>query len=238
MMKLNVKRHILFYMCWGVVGLTGVSGTSPGAARGEVVVFDDITTVDQPVFIKVLTRRYFVPQGGQRVSLRIAEESAAIVLTGGDGYGYYRYGPRSVGRKAIEARQGQKTATGLLLVVTEQQPVVLIELEALLRGNFRSEAERKSCRQALKTISDQYPLIYLAGWMTRLIPKAWLSQNNYPESVILPYRNDRIFERLTRRKLKLQAAIGRAPFTDAAANWVEKRYSFDNIGEFVDLIKK
>jgi hypothetical protein len=100
-------------------------------------------------------------------------------------------------------------------------------MEMILRGNYRSEAERENCRQALKTISEQYPLIYVAGWTARLMPKPWLSQNNYPPSVILPYPPDRLFERLKRRQLKLHAAIGSAVFIDAAANKVEKRYSFE-----------
>ena len=70
-------------------------------SHSEVVVFDDVTTVQTPIRIKVLTKAGFFARGGRLVDIYLDEIHLKKILTGGDGYGYLKYTPRKTGFKSI-----------------------------------------------------------------------------------------------------------------------------------------
>jgi hypothetical protein len=70
----------------------------------EVAVLDRVTTVDTPVRLTVLTKGRFFSDGGRLVDLYLEGEHLKRILTGGDGYGYYKITPRSPGYQTIKAR--------------------------------------------------------------------------------------------------------------------------------------
>ena len=62
-------------------------------SHSKVVVFDQVTTVQTPIKIRVLTREGFFSAGGRMVDIYLDNNLLKKILTGGDGYGYLKYTP-------------------------------------------------------------------------------------------------------------------------------------------------
>ena len=71
--------------------------------EGAVIVYDQITAPNTPVFLKVQTRGRFFAEGGRRVTLSVNKDRTFKLLTGGDGFGYVKYTPAEPGRFTISA---------------------------------------------------------------------------------------------------------------------------------------
>ena len=87
--------------CYKIIVSIAITGavflTFAAAGRSEVVVFDDATTVQTPIRIKVLTKSRFLARGGRLVDIYLDENHLKRILTGGDGYGYFKYTPLNAG---------------------------------------------------------------------------------------------------------------------------------------------
>ena len=78
----------------------------PVEGLADVVVFDRITTVGTPVFLKVLTKGRFFAEGGRRVQVRVGNQQPQTALSGGDGLAYLKVQPKREGLFKIEAVSG------------------------------------------------------------------------------------------------------------------------------------
>ena len=220
-MILSLKKMILaaiFSMC---------AIFSATICPADVVVLDHVTTIDTPVRITVLTKSRFFSDGGRRVDLYLEGKHLKRILTGGDGYGYYKITPRSPGYQKIKARSDSESTEGLLLVMTKTDQAIAIEVEQGFKNAVFSEEIKQSSLKAVKTLSQKYKIIYLSRFVGKSITAAWLEKQGYPESVILGWRGAATLTAMKKKGIQIEAIIGSAAVLSAAAGVIEKRFTFE-----------
>ena len=182
-MTLSLKKLIVPIIFCMATGLYAAP-----VCRGDVVVVDRVTTVQTPVRLTVLTKDRFFAAGGRRVDVSIDDKHLKRILTGGDGYGYLKYTPRSTGYKKIKARSNADSAEGLLLVVTKKDRALVIEVEEGFKTAVFSNEIKQSSLTVVKTLSKTYKIIYLSRFAGKSLTGAWLEKQGFPRSVILGWR--------------------------------------------------
>jgi hypothetical protein len=195
--------------------------------HGKVVVFDRVTTVQTPINIIVLTRERFFSAGGRMVDIYQDNNLLKKILTGGDGYGYLKYTPRGPGLKKITARSNNDSASGLILVMNNNEKAIIIEIEGAFKDALFSDKIRESSQKAVISLSENYKIIYLSRFLGKGITGRWLAKQNFPKSVILRWRGPKTLENLKKNSVQLHAIIGSADVISAVTEQIEKRFSFD-----------
>ena len=104
-----------------------------------VIVYDRVTTVGTPVYLKVLTKGRIFADGGRLVEFYLDDKRFGKNLTGGDGYGYRKYEPRRAGIINIRATSKGESGSGLLLVMKKSEKAVLIEIEGGFKDAYISD---------------------------------------------------------------------------------------------------
>jgi hypothetical protein len=213
-----------------LIGLAvAISLQTVSVSRSEVVVFDDVTTVQTPVRIKVLTKGKIFTRGGRLVDIYLNETHLKRILTGGDGYGYFKYTPESAGIKSIEARSNSNNAFGLHLVMHKNDQAIVIDIEGAFKNAVFSEEIREDSQAAVTSLGKAYKIIYLSRYVGKEISRSWLEKESFPTSVILRWQGSGVFKMLTERDVNLFAVIGSATVISAAKKYSEKRYSFEKV---------
>ena len=207
--------------------LAAILSMAATICTADVVVLDRVTTVNTPVRITVLTKGRFFSEGGRLVDLYLKEEHLKRILTGGDGYGYYKITPRNPGYLKITARSNSDSAEGLLLVLTPKDRSIAIEVEQGFKNAVFSEEIKQSSLKAVKSLSKKYKIIYLSRIVGKSITAGWLDKQGYPESVILVWRGASTLKSMKKRGVQLEAIIGSATVLSEAAGIIEKRFSFE-----------
>ena len=149
-------------------------------SHSKVVVFDQVTTVQTPISIRVLTRDGFFSAGGRMVDIYLDNTLLKRILTGGDGYGYLTYTPREAGLRKISARSNADSATGLILVMNSNEKAIIIEAEGAFKDTVFSDEIRESSQKAVKSLSENYKIIYLNRFLGKNITGSWLEKQNFP----------------------------------------------------------
>ena len=197
------------------------------ASHSKMVVFDHVTTVQKPIYIKVLTKDRFFSAGGQMVDIYVDDNPLKKILTGGDGYGYLKYRPHKAGLKKITARSAIGSASGLILVMGEYEKAILIEIEGAFKDTVFSEAIKESSQKAVKSLSENYKIIYLSRFLGKGITGSWLENQNFPQSVILRWRGPKTLKNLKEKGVQLHAIIGSSDLIATVSEQIEKRFSFE-----------
>jgi len=218
----SFKKMILVISLGVALSLSAVS-----VSRGEVVVFDDVTTVQAPIRIKVLTKGRIFSEGGRRVDLYLEGNHLKKILTGADGYGYLKYIPQSPGFKEIDARSDANSSSGRILVMGKSDKAIIIDVEGAFKDALFSEKLRADSRKVLKALSKDYKVIYLSRFVGKGVSRSWLKKNDFPESVILSWQGSDTFKSLDKNGVNLDAVIGSDSVISAAKNYIEHRYSFE-----------
>lgn len=218
----SFNKIILSIAVTGAVFLTFVT-----AGRGEVVVFDDVTTLQTPIRIKVLTKGRIFARGGRLVDIYLDENHLDRILTGGDGYGYLKYTPRKAGFKSIEARSDADSATGLHLVTYKGDKAIIIDIEGAFQNALFSEEIRENSQEAVNALSKAYKIIYISRFVGKGISRSWLANADFPKSVILRWQGSNTIKLLKKRGVLLDAVIGSATVISAAKKHITHRYTFE-----------
>ena len=193
----------------------------------DVVVLDRVTTLKTPVRIAVLTKGRFFAAGGRLVDIYLDDKHLKRILTGGDGYGYLKYTPQSTGLKQIKARSNGDSAKGLLLVVAKKDRVIAIVVEDGFKTAVFSDEIRKNSSKVVKTLSKTYKIIYLSRLAGKSVTAPWLEEQGFPRSAILRWQGSNTLKGLKKRGVQMDAIIGSPAVISAAADMVEKRYTFE-----------
>jgi hypothetical protein len=201
--------------------------TSATVARGEVVVFDDVTMVHTPTRIRVLTKGRIFARGGRLVDIYLDGHLLKRILTGGDGYGYLRYTPRTEGLKHIEARSEGKRSSGMHLVTSKNDKTIIIDIEGAFKDAIFSKEIRANSRQTVKALNNAYKIIYISRFVGKGVSRSWLEKEDFPQSVILRWQGPNTFKTLEKRGVPLYAVIGSATVIAAAKEHIEHRYTFE-----------
>jgi hypothetical protein len=196
-------------------------------SHSKVVVFDQVTTVQTPIKIRVLTRGGFFSAGGRMVDIYLDNNLLKKILTGGDGYGYLKYTPRGPGLKKITARSNTDSASGRILVLNDNEKAIIIETEGAFKDTVFSDEFRESSQKAVTSLSENYKIIYLSRFLGKGITGIWLEKQNFPKSVILRWRGPKTLEKLKKNGVQVHAIIGSGDVIAAVKEQIEKRFSFE-----------
>lgn len=216
---------LLKYLILSIFSLSTVLIVAP-VCTADVVVIDRVTTVQTPVRLTVLTKGRFFAAGGRRVDVSLDDKHLKRILTGGDGYGYLKYTPRSTGYKKIKARANADSAEGLLLVVTKKDRALVIEVEEGFKTAVFSDEIKQSSLKVVKTLSKTYKIIYLSRFAGKSLTGAWLEKQGFPRSVILGWRGANTLTELKKKGVQLHAIIGSPPIVTAVVDEIENRFTF------------
>lgn len=194
---------------------------------GAVIVYDRVTTVKTPVYLKVLTKGKIFADGGRLVEFYLDDKSLGKNLTGGDGYGYRKYVPRRAGTFKVRATSDGESGNGLVLVMKKSDKAVLIEIEGGFKDAYISDIAAGAARQAVKQLLKKYRVIYLSRNTGVKMARNWLDEMAFPDAPVLRWRGAQTLSALKEKGIQLYAIIGAAGVIAAAADHVEKRYTFD-----------
>ena len=220
-MKACLTKKMRFALL--ILGFLALPARSPGA----VIVFDRVTTVGTPVYLKVLTKGRIFADGGRMVELYLNDKRFAKNLTGGDGYGYRKYIPRRAGMIKVRATSQGESGSGLLLVMKKSEKAVLIEIESGLKDALISDIAAGAGRQAVKQMLKKYRVIYLSRYSGLRIARISLDEMDFPEAPILRWQGEQTLKALKENGVNLYAIIGTAGVISTADGYIENRYTFD-----------
>ncbi len=197
--------------------------------HGRVIVFDGVTTVKKPTYLKVLTKGRLFAQGGKLVDVYVDNKKVKQILTGGDGYGYLKYTPQRTGLTRIEARSMSESDSdsGVILVVAEGDKLILIEVENGLKESLLSQNARANSRKAIETLSQTYKIIYLNTSFAAGLSRNWLRDKEFVETATLKWQGSIMLKSLKEKGIHLFAIIGSAGLVAEATKYIENRYSFE-----------
>ncbi len=221
-MKVCFKNRCLpIFLVWGFLALTSTQGL------GAVIVYDHVTTVNTPVYLKVLTKGKIFADGGRLVEFFLDGKRIGKNLTGGDGYGYRKYVPGRAGIIKVRATSDGESGNGLVLVMKKSEKAVLIEIEGGFKDAYMSDIAAGAARQAVEQLLKKYRVIYLSRNIGVRMARDWLDEMAFPDAPVLRWRGEKTLRALKEKGVNLYAIIGPAGVIEAAADHVEKRYTFD-----------
>lgn len=211
--------NLNFWLCFASWGL------------GKVIVFDGASTEKTPIYLKVLTKGRLFAQGGKLVDVFVNDQKVKQILTGGDGYGYLKYTPLQPGLTRIEARSDGDSDSGVILVVTKSDRVILIEVQSGIKESQFSESARANSRKTIETLSQKYKIIYLDTFFGSGVSRDWLQNEDFVESATLKWQGAGMLKSLKEKGINLFAIIGSAELLSQSTKYIEHRYSFAETGD-------
>jgi len=212
-------------------------------AGAEVSVFDRVGTVGTTVTLVVRTTDFFLADGGRQVNLSLDGERLGTILTGGDGYGYFRLAPRRAGLLMVSARSGETEASGWLLVMEKTDRAVLVEVETVIKENYLRPDAREACRMAFESLRRRYRLIFIYRFMGADFSRNRLAKEGLAPFVVIPWKGATTLESLRGKEVQVHAVIGSAETVTAAGAQVPFRISFEKargattVSEWSDIEK-
>ena len=220
MVSLKHRRLLFLLICCSVV-------LSAAHSRGAISVYDQVTTVGTPVYLKVLTKGRLFADGGRLVEFYLDDNSLGKNLTGGDGYGYRKYTPKRPGIIKVQARSKGESGSGLLLVMEKNQKVIFIEIEGGFKDAFISKIAAGASRRAVERMLKKYRVIYISRYTGLRMAREWLDEHEFPEAPVLRWQGPKMFSALKEKGIHLYAIIGSAGVIAESAEHIEKRYTFE-----------
>lgn len=197
-------------------------------ARAEILFFDTATMVNQTIYLTVLTKGAFFPEGGRRAVFFDDGIELGGILTGGDGYGYLKFVPAAHGLRRIRVRAGADSDIGRLLVIAPGEKTVLIGIEGALRRFPFSREAADGARPALQKLATACPLIYVAGFTGVLNGRRFIDLNKLPPAPVLRWKGTDTFRGLARNGVDIYAVVGPRDVVSAAEGYAKKRFLLGN----------
>ncbi len=212
---------------WFALLILGISILPAARGLSAVIVYDRVTTVGTPVYLKVLTKGRIFADGGRLVEFYLNDKRLGKNLTGGDGYGYRKYKPRRAGLIHVRATSKGESGAGLLLVMKKSEPAVLIGIEGGFKDAFISDIAAGASRQAVKQLLKKYRVIYLSRFTGIRMARSWLDEMEFPDAPVLQWQGEQTLNALKEKSINLYGIIGPASVIATAADHIKKRYTFD-----------
>jgi hypothetical protein len=197
----------------------------PGASA-EIVVFDDVTSVNNPVRITALTKGRFFPEGGKLVKFYINGNHIGTTLSGGDGFAFFKYLPSLSGMQILKAESDNKQDEGRILVTDQSDRVILVEIESALIESIFSLAPFREAKDVINEFHRKYRIIYLRSLLGMKRSRTWLKDNQFHRSPVLKWDGAEMIKDLQERGIRFHAIIASAGILSGAGE-IEKRFSFE-----------
>ena len=218
--SIKIKRLAIFLIC-------GFFVLPTADCLSAVILYDNVTTVGTPVFLRVLTKGRIFADGGRLVEFFLDDNSLGKNLTGGDGYGYRKYTPKRPGLSKLKARSKGESGSGLLLVVKKSEKVIFIEIESGFKDAFISKIAAGASRRAVERLLKKYRVIYLSRYTGLRMAREWLDERDFPEAPVMRWQGAKMLSALKEKGIQLYAIIGSAGVIAEAEEHIEKRYTFE-----------
>jgi hypothetical protein len=201
-------------------------------AHAGVQVFDRVTAVDRPVYLKIRTTGLIFPSGGQRIALQIGGQAPRTLLSGADGFAYLRFQPRQPGLIRLAAAFDSEQAQGILLVLAETQSALLVEVDPALRPTPFSAEAREASPGAIERLQQHYAVVYLVRWPWVDRVRKWLLEAGFPISAVIRWEGRDTARQLKKNGVDISVAVGSSQFLEELPDAVVHRYAFEpNAGE-------
>jgi len=220
-------RHLIRSLRMALLLAAAVGWLSVQAHAG-VKVFDQVTVVDEAVFLKIRTSGLIFPSGGKRIRLQIAHQETHTLLSGADGFAFHRIRPREPGLVPITATADSEQDQGWVLVLAKEQPTLLVEIDPALRTSPFSAEARQGSRTAIEQLQARYGLVYLTRWLWTDRLKQWLARTGFAKSVLIRWEGRRTAERLKARGIHIAAAIGSSDLLEELPGTETQRFAWDS----------
>jgi len=230
--------------CFAIALLSAILSPTASVTGAEVTVFDRVGAVGMTVTLVVRTTDFLMADGGRSVSISLDGERLGTVLTGGDGYGYFRLAPRRAGLLRVSARSGETEASGWLLVMEKTDRAVLVEVETVMKEIYLRPDAREACRMAFESLRRRYRLIFVHRFMGADFSRSRLAKEGLAPAVVIPWKGAATLERLREKEVQVHAVIGSAETVAAAGAQVPHRISFEKakgavvVSEWSDIEKR
>jgi hypothetical protein len=177
-------------------------------AAAGVTAFDEVTTIKQPIKLSALTKGRFFSEGGKLVEFYIDKKHIGTTLSGGDGYAFLKYTPRTKGLKKIKLKSAEESDEAMLLVTDKKDKVILIAIEASLFESTLSFKVAKGAKEAVDGISEKYRIIYLTSMIGIKQSKKWLKDNKLYKSIVFSWTGNNLIDDLREKDINLYAIVG------------------------------
>ena len=213
------------------------------AAFAGVIVYDGVSSLNNPVRLKALTKGRFFSQGGRLVEFYVDKKHVGRTLSGGDGHAFLKYQPRSPGIKRLKVTAGTDEDEGILLVTKEKDKVVLIEIESALFENLFLLEPLKQSKEAVYTLSKRFRIVYTTTLLGVKKSRKWLQDNGFFTSAVLSWGESGLLTELQTQGVKPHAIIG-SPDVISEITDIEKKFSFKDtedgtvVRNWDELLKK
>lgn len=215
-------------LCFAVINILILTASLPAAVSARVLVHDSVATGNEEIMIMAETKGRFFASGGELVEFFVNGQSLGRVLSGGDGFAYKPFTPRRYGLHAVVVESGDDNDRGVVLSLKKGSMIVFIDVEgSLLSMPFLEKPVEKS-REAIKKIMKKFPIVYLQTHLVGTAAiKSWLRKNKFPESAVLPWQGDYLFDKLDKKGFKIKAVIGSQEVIESAGDYKPEVFSFD-----------
>lgn len=232
--------------CLAILLLSALLGPFASVAGAELSVFDRVGTVGTTVTLVVRTTKFLLADGGRRVSIFLEDDRRGDIMTGGDGYGYFRLVPPRAGLLKVSARSDENEASGWLLVMEKTDRAVLVEVESMMKEIwFRPDARenRRMAFESLESLRRRYRLIFVYRFMGADFSRNRLAAEGLAPAVVIPWKGATTLESLRGKEVQVHAVIGSAETVTAAGTQVPHRISFEKargaatVSEWSDIEK-
>lgn len=202
----------------------------PATSSSSVYVYDALVLIKEEAMIKAETRGVLFPKGGEIIEFFVDGESLGNALSGGDGIAYKSFVPQKTGMHEMSVRYGDESDRGILLSLKRGSGIVFIDVEGSKLLNPFSKEPLDKKRDAIANIMKKYSLVYLkTGLLDIQSIRAWIRKNEFPESVIMPWRDGEVFSETARKKLTIKAVIGSQQVIESAQEYNPQAYSFEEL---------
>jgi len=210
---------------------------SPVITSAEIFVHDGIALNGEEISIKAETKGRYFSKGGQMVNFFVNGKSIGNALSGGDGFAYKSFTPRTSVPNMVVAKYGKDSDRGVIMSLKKGKRIVFVDVEgSLLSSPFSKEPIEKS-RDVIKAIIKKYPVVYLhTGVIGIKSIREWLRKNKFPESAVLPWEMGSLFNDLNKKGIKIKAVIGSPAVIESAVDYKPVAFTFDE-SDYAEKVK-
>lgn len=198
-----------------------------GNAMADILINDDVCLQGEKITLKAQTKGKFFPKGGEFVEFVVNGKSLGKNLSGSDGYAFREFTPTRTGFYKISVKSKNESGSGVLLSLKKGSEVVFIDVEGSLLPHFSSTESMQGSQEVVKTISKRFNIVYMqSGMLSVTTLKEWLARNSFPESPVLSWKNEEIFDAISKKGIRIKYVIGSPAVIDSAKEYKPKAFSF------------
>ena len=235
------REYISFFIIIAFLALS-LFASSEIACAG-VMVFDDVVSSGKAVKLRALTKGRFFPEGGRLTEFYVNGEHIGTVLSGGDGYAFYKHMFPFPGVYNLKVSSENETGEGVLIAADRNDRVILIEIEDTLFEQIITLKPSAEAKKTMQKLIKNYRIIYLTTLFGIKESRKWLIEHEFPASAVLKWEGPAMITDIKERGINIYAIIGSPEMLSESLD-IKRRFSFQeaedsvSVKDWDDLLKK